>query len=138
MRIHQLILACCLLALTAGCRQPEPPAGSRELPPGDAAAGKQVFMEMRCWACHEIYGGDMPQPVASPAVPVYLGGNQIAAPDDLYLLRAIVEPSHELAPGWDEEMMTREGRSRMGDYGEAMTARQLFDLIAFLKSRYRQ
>ena len=111
-------------------------AGSA-LPEGDVARGREVFREMRCWACHEVFGGDMPKPTASPAVPAYLGGNQLPPPDPAYLITAIINPSHELAPGWAEEQMTTTaGASRMHGYGDALTARQLFDLVSFLRSRY--
>jgi hypothetical protein len=81
----------------------------------------------------------MPKPVASPTMPVYLGGNEIPPPPDLELMRSIVDPSHKLTEDWGRDELTRAGgRSRMGDYSQAMSARELFDLIAFLKSRYRQ
>jgi hypothetical protein len=127
-----------ILLVTAGCYAeiPERANTAGFSPPGDPIAGKKVFQEMRCWACHEIYGSDMPKPVATPPVPVYLGGNAIPAPNELYLLRAVVTPSHQLAPGWSREAIAVGDRSRMGDFSDAMTARQLFDVIAFLRSRY--
>lgn len=132
-----LVLATLILALSA-CRREEasPRRVTDMLPEGDPIAGKKVFQEMRCWSCHEIYGGDMPRPVASPPVPVYLGGNAIPAPDELHLLRAVAAPSHELASGWGREGVVANGDSRMADYSQVMTARQLFDVIAFLRSRY--
>ena len=76
MRFAAVTLLSTILALNAGCRQEvpasPPPAPRAGLPEGDPVAGKAVFMEMRCWSCHEIPGGDMPKPVASPPVPVYL------------------------------------------------------------------
>ncbi len=138
MRRTLWIAATCILAFIMGCRQerPSPALAKSTFPAGNPIAGKKVFLEMRCWTCHEIYGRDMPAPVVKPAVPVYLGGNAIAPPDEVYLLEAIVAPSHELAPGWGREGLVSGGQSRMSDYAQVMTARQLFDLIAFLRSRY--
>lgn len=142
--MQRSLIAALLLGMAACARQEEaaPAANpvsnmSRTLQPaGDPVAGRQAFQELRCWSCHEIYGGDMPKPVARPPVPVYLGGNAIQAPDDLYILQAIIEPSHQLAPGWGTEGVQSGTRSRMGDYSRVMTVRQLIDVIAFVKSRY--
>ena len=134
---HALLSAMFLSLVVAAtaCRKQEPQAQPHALPSGDGTAGRQAFLDLRCWSCHEIEGGDMPKPVATPAVPVFLGGNARSAPDDLYLLQAIVNPSHELAPGWGTENVQSGNVSRMGDYSQVMTVRQLLDLIAFLKSR---
>jgi hypothetical protein len=135
---NALIFATLVLALAAGCRKENTSARrvTDVLPAGDPIAGKKAFQEMRCWSCHEIYGDDMPRPVASPPMPVYLGGNAVAPPDEIHLLQEIVAPSHELAPGWDRQAITSNGGSRMGEYSQIMTVRQLFDIIAFLRSRY--
>lgn len=134
-----LILATSVLAFAIGCRRESTTsqAARLALPAGDAIAGKKAFVEMRCWSCHDIYGGDMPKPDVTPPVPVYLGGNAIDPPDELYVLRAVVSPSHELASGWGTAGVARDdGASRMSDYSRAMTARQLFDVVAFVRSRY--
>ena len=134
MRRALLIL---LMILAAGCSKRQRQAESfTPLPLGDHADGRKAFLDLKCWSCHEIYGGDMPRPVATPKMPVYLGGNAISAPPDIDLLNSIVDPSHTIAPGWDPALTTSGTGSRMGDYSSAMTARQLFDLIAFLKTRY--
>jgi cytochrome c2 len=124
-----------LMILAAGCAKKHAEL-STPLPPGDPAAGRKAFLDLKCWSCHEIYGGDMPKPVATPKMPVYLGGNAITAPPDIELLNAIVDPSHTIAPGWDPALTKSGSGSRMGDYAGVMTARQLFDLIAFLETRY--
>ena len=131
----RIFLALAILLL--GCREKSEPQQRHSLPAGDPVAGRKVFVDMRCWSCHEIYGDDMPKPIANPPVPAYLGGNQIAAPDDLYLMTSIVNPSHALAEGWVNEWMTTTGgTSRMAEYGDVLTATQLFDLVSFLKTRY--
>ncbi|HUP47884.1 MAG TPA: c-type cytochrome [Thermoanaerobaculia bacterium] len=137
MRRLFVIVVCCVALL--GCRgeRGASPAERQMLPAGDPIAGKEVFVKMHCGDCHEIYGSDLPPPTIDPPVPAYLGGNQLAAPDEGYLVTAILDPSHEIAPGWMEELMTTpEGASRMPEYGDAMTARELVDLVAFLRSRY--
>jgi hypothetical protein len=132
MRTFLLIL---LTIVATGCAK-EQRQMETALPQGEHAAGRQAFLDLRCWSCHEIYGDDMPRPVASPTMPVYLGGNAISAPSDIELLRSIMDPSHTITPGWDPTLTKSGSGSRMGDFSGAMTAKQLFDVIAFLKTRY--
>lgn len=40
-------------------------------------------------------------------------------------------------PSRERELVAQGRLSRMGDYSEAMTVRELVDLVAFLQSRYR-
>jgi hypothetical protein len=118
------------------CGPPEKfPAGFR-LPDGDIEGGRQTFLELKCNACHEVKGVDFPPPVADPPVPVALGGIVDYQPTDGRFVTSIVNPSHKLAPGYEKELIKRGGESRMADYGDVMTVRQLLDLVAFLHSQY--
>jgi hypothetical protein len=75
-------------------------------------------------------------PVADPPVPVVLGGVVSQARSDGDLVAAIIDPSYRLT-GHHPTTSVRSGAlSRMGDFSEAMTARQLIDLVAFLQSTY--
>jgi hypothetical protein len=49
---------------------------------------------------------------------------------------AIINPSHRITGGRDNPLVATGERSRMGDFGEVMTVRQLVDVVAFLQSRY--
>ena len=133
MRTPLLIL---MTLLATGCAKEHRQLQTTPLPQGEPTAGRQAFMDLRCWSCHEIYGDDMPKPVAAPTMPVYLGGNAVSAPSDSELLNAIMDPSHTITPGWDPSLTKSGSGSRMGDFSGAMTAKQLFDVIAFLKTRY--
>ena len=125
-----------LAAAAAACvTGPRSSSGFR-LPEGDVARGRAVFVEMRCHACHEVAGTEMPRPVAEPAVPVRLGGVVPSYRTDGDLVTAIINPSHRITGGKDEGVVTSGGRSRMGDFSEVMTVRQLVDVVAFLQSRY--
>jgi hypothetical protein len=79
---------------------------------------------------------DFPAPTAEPAVPVHLGGVVPAVRTDGELVTAIINPSHRLTGTRDRRMVESGGLSRMGDFTEAMTVRQLVDLVAFLQSEY--
>jgi hypothetical protein len=112
------------------------PSAAVKLPEGDPAQGKIAFTAMKCYACHTVVGHEFPPPYASPPVPVMLGAEK-ERPTRSELADSIVNPSHSLEPGHKEELI-RSGRlSRMGDYSEAMTVRQLSDLVAFLDSLHR-
>jgi len=57
-------------------------------------------------------------------------------PTDGRFVTSIINPSHKLAPGYPKERIVSGGISRMADYNDVMTVRQLVDLVAFLHSRY--
>jgi mono/diheme cytochrome c family protein len=116
-------------------RGPKSAAGFR-LPDGDVARGQASFVALKCNACHRVAGTDLPGPVAEPSVPVELGGRVARAKTDGELVTAIVDPSHRLAPGYPRAAVQSGSLSRMGDFSEAMTVRDLIDVVAFLQSRY--
>jgi L-cysteine S-thiosulfotransferase len=66
-----------------------------------------------------------------------LGGEVPHARTDGELVTAIINPSHDLAPGFDPELIRRGTRSRMAEYADFITVRELVDLVAYLQSRYR-
>jgi len=129
---------CIALALAmTSCVAPERSASGFRLPEGDVDAGKSAFLELKCNACHEVKGLDLPGPVADPPVPVVLGEVMDTRPTDGSFVTAIINPSHKLAPGFPEELIKVGTTSRMADYSDVMTVRQLVDLVAFLHSRYQ-
>jgi mono/diheme cytochrome c family protein len=132
-RAPSIVFAVVALAAGLGCRQPS--TGFR-LPHGDAVRGQAVFTEMRCHACHEVPGANLPAPVADPPVRVALGGVVSLAPTEGELVAAIVHPSSRLAIPARGGLVRSGGLSRMGDFTEALSARDLVDLVAFLQTRY--
>lgn len=130
-----LALAAFLAALAA-CTPPEKSAAGFRLPDGDPEAGKQAFLDLKCWACHRVKGMDFPDPVADPAVPFRLGGGNPYVKSDGELVTSIINPSHRFPRGYPEETIRGGELSRMGDYSESMTVRQLEDLVAFLHTLY--
>lgn len=129
------LLAATGLSLTS-CGPPEKSSSGFRLPDGDVEAGKAAFLELNCNACHDVRGLDLPGPVAEPPVPVALGGSIDYRPTDGKFVTAIINPSHKLASGYPKELIESGTGSRMADYSDVMTVRQLVDLVAFLHSRY--
>jgi hypothetical protein len=129
-------LAGAALAVLAGCAAGRKSSAGFHLPDGSVENGRAAFVELRCHGCHQVEGVDLPAPVADPPVPVVLGGVVAQARTDGELAGAIVDPSHRLAPQYPTRLVRAGTRSRMGDFSETMTVRQLVDLVAFLQSRY--
>jgi mono/diheme cytochrome c family protein len=126
-----------VLAVTLACAQTRKSSSGFHLPNGDPKHGQQVFVDLKCNACHRVDGVDLPAPVADPPVPVVLGGVVYGVRTDGELAASIIDPSHRLAPGYRvTEVASGTEMSRMGDYSEAMTVRELVDLVAFLQAHY--
>ena len=134
-----LVLGCCF---GFGCTDAEKSAQGFRLPDGDVNAGERAFLDLKCHSCHRVEGMEFPDPVADPEVPVVLGGDTHYIRSDGELVSSIINPSHRLAkgfplaPGYPSEQISAGGGSRMADYSDVMTVRQLVDLVAFLHTRY--
>jgi hypothetical protein len=125
-----------LVSPLAPAQPPRVPPGWRfTVPAGDATAGKQAFEKMQCYSCHTVRGQRFGDPSQKPGG---IGPDLTAAHGRLpaeYLAESIVSSSRVLAHGqFRAAYRAADGRSRMGDYSEIMTVRELIDLVAFLRS----
>ena len=70
---------------------------------------------------------------ANPGPPI---DARLAGRDVSYLMASIMTPSHAISVDINEELRARLGSvlSPMGDFSRAMTARQLVELHAYLRS----
>ncbi len=102
------------------------------IPKGDPQSGRKAFEELKCTACHQTAdqaGKNMP--IAAKRGPV-LGPQQAAYPTG-WIANSVVSPSHTIALNSDGQ--ADEGHlSRMGDFSEIMTVRQMIDLVAYIQS----
>ncbi len=125
-----------LLAMAAACDSGRHSASGFRLPPtGDIERGKAAFVSLGCNNCHEVAGVPLPQPVTKPATTVVLGGATTKDIGDGYLVTSIINPGHRLAR-YPRSQITVAGKSRMPEYADNITVRQLTDIVAFLQSRY--
>ena len=107
------------------------------LPQGDAAKGREAFVDLRCNACHVIEGFNPPTPIAA-ATRVKLGGQTARVKTYEDLVTSIANPSHRLARGYPPETVAVDGVPLMTliRLNEVMTVQQLVDVAAFLQAEY--
>ena len=137
MRWYITIAMVVLSATLAGC-EPGGPKSSRgfTLPDGDAELGQATFAELNCHACHTVSGIELPALEQEPENPVALGGPVTRIKTYGQLVTSIINPSHRLAKGYPKETVSVEDESKMKNYNDVLTVKQLIDLVAFLQSRY--
>ena len=90
---------------------------------GDPVAGRRTFIAMQCIDCHRVDG--------DPALPA--GRRSIAGPVlrdlDRVSAQEVATRITSRTTGVDEELFGR----TMKDYAQPMTARQLVDVVAYLR-----
>ncbi len=132
-RIFALLLP---LIVVVACDGPE--AAERAtffFPDGDPEAGRTAFAQMQCYACHGVIGDDFPEPHATPPLPAPLGPD-LAARSRGQVAEAVIAPYHRIPD--DLEAVHRGEVPQMGDYSEAMTVRQLIDIVSYLETLGRR
>ena len=122
-----LLVTACLVAAA----EPQYDTLKIVMPQGDADAGRVVFVDLYCTSCHAVAGETgLPAPISANPGPTLDPSH--AAQEPSKLASSIVAPSHVIT---DEVRAKAEGTlSPMGDYSEAMTVRQLADVVAYLRS----
>jgi mono/diheme cytochrome c family protein len=104
------------------------------LPSGTAAAGEQVFVKMECYSCHTVAGKRFGDPGQNPGG---IGPDLTAAHARLpreYLAESVVNFERYVAHGQPlKGYLAADGTSRMGNYNDLLTVRELLDLVEFLK-----
>ncbi len=109
-----------------------PPGWRFTLPLGDAAAGRQAFVDLKCYACHAMRGEQFPlKPGEAATLGPDLSGVGQHHPKE-YLAESIVNPNAVIvdAPGY----VGGDGRSLMPEFPQ-MTVGQLANLVAYLGGR---
>ena len=107
-----------------------PPGWKLSLPAGDAAKGRQVFVELECFSCHQVKGEAFPRGKPGDVGPdlTGMGGRH---PTE-YLFESIVNPNAVIVEG--AGFTGHDGLSKMHDYRDSLTVAQLFDLVAYLQT----
>ena len=112
-RLSILTLLLTSVLLLSGCDEDRTMSerGFR-LPEGDAMAGRETFLYMHCNQCHTIQGEELPTiPGFEPFVE--LGGAVTRVKTYGELVTAVINPSHKLADGYAEDLVSEDGTSKM-------------------------
>jgi sulfur-oxidizing protein SoxX len=129
-----LALFSCVLALTACGRES---AFGFRLPDGNAEAGREAFVALRCNSCHEVHGVALEH--LGGLTQVGLGGPTTRVRTYGELVTSIINPSHRIAPIHRDQGAAVEGESVMSYayLNDVMTVQQLVDVVAFLQPTYQ-
>ena len=109
-----------------------PPGWTFTVPSGQAAAGRQVFIDLECYTCHQV---------AQETFPEFSRGAEHIGPDltgmgahhpGEYFAESIINPNAVIVIG--EGYSGPDGLSRMPEYNDVLTVQQLTNLVAYLKS----
>jgi mono/diheme cytochrome c family protein len=109
-----------------------PPGWRFRIPEGDVAGGREAFVKMECFACHNIDGEKFPKKEKDPAkVGPDLSGMGAMHGDRAYFFESLINPNRVIVkgPGY-----VKEGNSIMPSYAVSMTLQEAVNLVAYLKS----
>jgi cytochrome c1 len=98
-------------------------------PQGNPVKGREVFVKLECYSCHEVKGERFPVPseVIGPEL-------SMMAPlhDAEYFAEAIIHPNAVIQKGKGYE--AADGSSKMPSYNDLVTVQEVIDLVAYLKN----
>lgn len=102
---------------------------------GDPAAGRELFVELECFKCHEIKGENFPG-VAPEEKGIGPELSQMAGSHTLeFFVESIVNPDAVIdAEAREEGHLGPDGRSRMPSFADVLTIKQASDLATYLDS----
>ena len=106
------------------------------LPSGDAERGREAFVALRCFECHDVHNVEFPPRVESDKALFKLGGEVTRVKTYGDLVTGIINPSHRLAEGFTPSESAEDGKSPMTAYNDVMTVAQLIDIVTFLQQHY--
>jgi hypothetical protein len=97
-------------------------------PKGNPVKGREVFVKLECYSCHEIHGEKFPAPSGD-------SGPELSAMGPLheaeYFAEAIINPNAVTEKGKAYE--AADGSSKMPSYNDLVTVQEVIDLVTYLK-----
>lgn len=131
-----LLLILVVVVSASGCEIGPRSGQGLRLPNGDVVQGRKAFQRLGCSGCHSIAGEDAETTQPPGDVVVVLGGEVGHVETHGELVTSIVNPSHGFPPEYRREDVADKGRSKMTNFNEAMTVKELIDLTEYLQSKY--
>ena len=101
------------------------------LPAGDAGRGRQAFADLECYKCHSVQGAGFPDAGSGRQPGPELTGMGSHHPAE-YFAQSIIDPNAVIIEG--PGFTGPDGRSIMPSYADALSVKQLIDVVAYLKS----
>lgn len=104
-------------------------------PAGDAAAGRKLFIEAECHKCHEVKGETFPAVVkekgdVGPELAQMAGLHPVE-----FFAESIINPNAVIDHDAKEKgYVGTDGKSKMPDYNDTFTVRQIADLTSYMTS----
>ena len=105
------------------------------LPHGNPAEGRKLFVEAECYKCHEVKGEQFPG-VAEGEKGVGPELSQMAGmhPPEFFA-ESMINPNAVIDPKAKElGYVGEDGKTKMPDYSDAFTVKQVADLAAYMAS----
>lgn len=128
-----------VLGLVVACNEGVQSPRGFSLPEGDVDAGRTVFLNKNCLACHALQGYEAETEALQLEIDtrVPLGGQSAMVTTYAELVTSIINPSHKISRGLKPYNMDEEGNSLMPNYNQQMTVQELIDIVAFLQPEYK-
>ena len=105
------------------------------LPQGDPNQGRKIFVELECYKCHEIKGETFPavakgEKGVGPELSLMAGMHPVE-----FFAESIMNPNAVTDPAAKEKgYLGEDGKSKMPNYNDILTVKQVVDLAAYLAS----
>lgn len=102
---------------------------------GNAEEGRQLFVELECYKCHEVKGEKFPDTAPAekgigPELSHMAGVHSVE-----FFAESIVNPNAVIDDDARERgYVGEDGKSKMPDYGDVLSVKQLADLASYLTS----
>ncbi len=136
MKVLLMSMVCVSLSFLLGCDSDTLAARGFSLPAGDPDVGKIVYTTMQCNACHILPNIDQLPATGDSNISVPLGGKVRVIKTYGQLVTSVINPSHRIAHSQLPQNTDAKGQSKMRNYNDVMTVKQLIDLVSFLESQY--
>jgi sulfur-oxidizing protein SoxX len=137
MKVHILAVVIIVLATLPACSGGKQSPLGFSLPEGDANAGKEVFVNLQCNACHSTPDVEQLEDALPGDITVSLGGNITYIKTYASLVTSVINPSHRISKTNPPQIVAVDDVSRMPNYNSLMTVEQLIDVVAYLQPHYK-